>query len=284
MNRRVYLTILMIITAICMIFGTLRNIRGWSRPFRMTDQKVVDLSKDSDAAGREAQGSGGRIGEAGSSAEADAKAAGSGSAAAADAKAAAASGAGAKDAASSEEVSRIDIETDVVDIDIAAGGSYEVQYSGDKKYEPSVSLSGGVLKIEQKVRKKSWIGVNVPKVECSLKITIPEGTVLSEVEVENDVGDLKIEDLEITDGSIDTDVGDIDISDCRLGMVGLGSDVGDVRVRNCSFRNLDIRLDVGDADISSTDDLSDAALDLKAGYPSLLRPTSATYRLRTDGG
>lgn len=106
---------------------------------------------------------------------------------------------------SEEPFSRIEVEAPVADVTIRAGEGYrvELQWIVDGQYRLKYSLTGEVLQITgvpESVSGNSYARVT---------ITVPEGAVLLETDIEIGVGNVTIEDTAFTDLSCETGVGDI---------------------------------------------------------------------------
>lgn len=106
---------------------------------------------------------------------------------------------------SGESFSRLEIEAPVADVTIRTGEScqVELEWMDDGQYRLKPFLSGEVLQITgvpESISGNSYAKVN---------ITVPEGVVLLETDIEVGVGDVTIENAAFSDLSCETGVGDI---------------------------------------------------------------------------
>lgn len=106
---------------------------------------------------------------------------------------------------SGESFSRLEIEAPVANVTIRTGEGYrvELEWMDDGQYRLKPFLTGEVLQITgvpESVSGNSYTRVT---------ITVPEGAVLLETDIEIGVGNVTIEDTAFTDLSCETGVGDI---------------------------------------------------------------------------
>ena len=228
MNRNKYMAILIGVTALCMIMGTLYHAMGFFRTGNKQEDTSVEISRElTEENSREIK-------------EPEAEA-----------------------AAANENLQKITADIDLADLVFQTGEGFHVDYTGDERFEPEVREKNGVLTITQHVDTK-WFNVFGKENRKGIRITvtIPEGTELVELKTNLDLGDMKLNQVKAENCTLDSDLGDIQCEDCDFSGIHMLSSLGDVHVKNCVFEDLDVRLDMGDADIDVQMDLSDADLDL----------------------
>lgn len=157
-----------------------------------------------------------------------------------------------------DEFNTIKVDADVMDLNIEYGSNFSLSYYCNEKLIPDYKVKDGVLTVTQNSDLTSLWGGNK---KCSVTITVPEE--LEFVDIASDVGDIDLKNLSIKTLTLTADVGDIDIIRCTLGQVTLTADLGDIDVENSSFIELKATNDVGDTDIESSISLSDYEIDLK---------------------
>lgn len=159
-----------------------------------------------------------------------------------------------------EAFSEISVDADVATVVIQQGDRYEIRWDVKKANVPKYEVKNEVLTVKQNQKKPSVSGNTF----CKIYITVPQDVVLSELEVDADVGEVKISDIATMHTNISSDVGDVDIENCQLGETELGADVGNIVLRKCGFMDLECDSDVGNFEIHSEEDLSHYSYNLKA--------------------
>lgn len=176
-----------------------------------------------------------------------------------------------------DKYTQLDIDMDVSDVNVVRGTEYKLDYSGTDNLEFSYKVDNGVLKITQK-QKVIVFGNS----GASLTLTVPQDAVLERADITSDVGDIRIEEMDVDTYISDADVGDtkiyrssiknielesntgdVTITECELGRADIQSDVGEVKVEKGNFENLDIESDVGDVVIESEKSLETYGFDLE---------------------
>lgn len=156
----------------------------------------------------------------------------------------------------------IESESAVMDLTVQPGDSYSIRCDATAGLMPKYTLQDGKLNISQKSVSFNFVwGINSN--HCHVTVTIPQGTVLKNVQTETATGDTKISGIQTQSSSIKSNTGDISIRDSKLGNTVIKTDTGDVEAKNCGFTSSDISSSVGDIDVESDTDLSAWKLDLE---------------------
>lgn len=182
-----------------------------------------------------------------------------------------------EESATLDKYERMDIDMSVADITIIEGTDYRLDYSGTDNLVLSYRVDKGVLKIEQKSKRKVFGNSG-----ATLELTVPNDAVFDKVDISSDVGDISIEGIDIdyyisdtdvgdtlingckiNDVVLESDTGDVSITECGLNKADIQTDVGEIGIETCSFKNLDIESEVGDIVIESDNSLEDFGFDLK---------------------
>ncbi len=249
MNRNRYMAVLIAVTALCMIMGTLYHAMGFFRNSRrQEDSTPVEISRElTDADGNK------EIREP----EAEAAAAEKETDRIKDTPAE-------EETETNSDLKKITADVDIADLTFQMGDELHVDFQGDDRFEPEVTEKDGVLTITQHVDTK-WFNVfnRENRKGVRITVTIPEGTELKELKTSLDLGDTKLERVKAENCTLDSDLGDIKCEDCEFTGISILSSLGDVHVKNCVFEDVDVRQDMGDVDISTQLDLSDASLSLE---------------------
>lgn len=141
-----------------------------------------------------------------------------------------------------EEFSSIKIDAAVMGLTIEQGNSFKIESTFNKEYlRPEFSVKGNKLTLSQPKRKQH--GINAGSQNCRVVITIPSGTHLTNIDIDSNVGDVKLRKLDAEDIDIDLNVGEIS-------------------VREVKFDHIDCNTNVGEVSIYPEDDIDDYSLSL----------------------
>ena len=156
----------------------------------------------------------------------------------------------------------IEAESAVMDLTVQQGDSYSIRCDASTGLMPEYNVQNGKLVISQRSVSFHFIwGFNSQR--CHVTVTVPKGTVLTNVQTDAATGDTNISGIETQTSSIKSNTGDINIRDSKLGDTVIKTDTGDVEARDCSFTSGDISSSVGDIEVDSDTDLSAWKLDLE---------------------
>ncbi len=217
MKKNIYLTVLSVITIICMIVGCLRiigklgsNWFHWDSYSGSTDDQ--ELGTDANAQELEA-------------------------------------------------FTNIDLDVNVLDVTIVYGDQYTIAYDCDKRYIPQYQVKDDTLYVKQS-SSTNWNLFSLDNAKCEMTITLPKDTQLDNLNMQVDVGDVKINGIKATSTTMDADVGDVDIDNANMGDADFSMSTGDISLDQVTFTNLKINASVGDVEISTTTSLAGYRMDL----------------------
>lgn len=165
---------------------------------------------------------------------------------------------GIEDAVVLDNFNRIEFDTDVADISIKEGTEYKLHYRCTKNMIPEWQVADKKLKLTNR-NKKVLFGVNN---SCKIEITVPRGSELTLVDIQNDVGDVEIDGILTKECNVESNVGDIALKDVTMENSVMNSDTGDIEIKNSTFTDLDLSSDVGSVTVESSQRLTDYAFDL----------------------
>lgn len=152
----------------------------------------------------------------------------------------------------------IEFDTDVADISIKEGTEYKLHYRCTKNMIPEWQVADKKFKVTNR-NKKVLFGVNN---SCKIEITVPRGSELTLVDIQNDVGDVEIDGILTKECNVESNVGDITLKDVTMENSVMNSDTGDIEIKNSTFTDLDLSSDVGSVTVESSQRLTDYAFDL----------------------
>lgn len=231
MKKTLYLTVLTIVTVICIIAGSCYHIIGWGTNFI---HSIPFISFNSDNYNDSEHGSSQKTEEVG-------------------------------------EFQKLDIQTNVMDVTIGTGTTYSISYNCTNSLIPIYEVKDGTLTITQKGSHTwSWgnnhcdMKITVPA-DAKLdqcKITSKVG----DIDVSNlhagtfttnaSVGDVDITDSELTNGDVSSSTGDINMKGITFDTMTITSSVGDVNFQsnsNLADYEMDLGTSVGDVEVNNRD-------------------------------
>ena len=157
-----------------------------------------------------------------------------------------------------DDFDSIEFDTDVADISIKEGTDYKIHYRCTKNMIPEWQVADKKLKVINK-KKEILFGVNN---NCRIEITVPRGSELTLVNIQNDVGDVEIDGILTKECNVESNVGDIDLNNVTMENSVMNSDTGDIEIKKSTFTDLDLSSDVGSITVESSQRLTDYAFDL----------------------
>lgn len=165
-----------------------------------------------------------------------------------------------------ETFDTIQADVDVMNLEIKTGDDFSFQYDATDDLVPQYQITDGKLTIEQHKKRNKFHGTH----NCTVVVTVPEGTVLKTVDITSSVGDITIRQVDVDMCNGKTNVGDVDIDDAEVTQIIWTSDTGDVELNDCTFTTVDISSDVGDVEIGSRNSLTDYSYDMKTDVGEII--------------
>lgn len=142
-----------------------------------------------------------------------------------------------------QEFTSIDVDAAVAHVTVQVGREYGVSVDWDSAgaYSLSYKFSNGVLKVTGSPQNVS--GMNVK--EAAVLITIPEGAVLKEIDIEVGVGDIILTNISAKDVSCDTGLGNMIWTGPLAREVELNTGMGDLSILTDGIDGWNIELNSG---------------------------------------
>lgn len=177
----------------------------------------------------------------------------------------------------------IRVDADMMDLSIETGEHFHLssQYTDTLKLEYEVK--DGILNVKEKNPKRALWGGRRSE-QCSMTLTVPEGTELNLMDIKIAMGNIGAEGITSKDcdaltnmgncifkrcnfdeADIDTNMGEITIKDTYLGEAEVDNDMGAIKIDNCTFHNLDVDNAMGDTAIDANQSLAGYQIELEAG-------------------
>lgn len=229
MKKTLYLTILTIVTVICIIAGSCYHIIGWGSNFI---HSLPFISFNSDNYNDSDHGSSQKNEEVG-------------------------------------EFQKLTIDTNVMDVTITTGTNYSVSYDCTNNLIPTYEVRDGELTVTQKGNHSwSWgnnhcdlkitVPADVKLDQCKITSNVGDidvsGLHANTFTTNASVGDVTISDSELTNGDISSSTGDVDMKGITFDTLTITSSVGDVDFKtnsNLSDYEMHLGTSVGDVEVNN---------------------------------
>lgn len=173
----------------------------------------------------------------------------------------------------------VKVDADLMNVSVKEGSEFYLDCEYTDGLEPVYEVKDGILSIKQhKYRFRNWGFHNQ---QCSLSLTIPEGSRLesadistalgdidmdgiisSKCEIKTNAGNCTIKNCSFDDTEAGTNMGDVVINDSALRKVEADSDMGDIKVNGCTFGDLDASSALGDVKVSTSQKLGGYRMEL----------------------
>lgn len=237
MKRNTYLTILSVVTALCVIGGSIYHLshdiwfgddNGWG----LFSSRFSHLDHNNDS----------RV----------------------------------RNSISLEDFESIQINSRVLDITIQTGDTCQADYDCTERLVPDIKVQDHMLTITQsKVstlgnNNHCTLTLTIPAgtkitkadIQCDVGDIQISGISADSLTGDIDTGECLIKDCSFDQIKLTADVGDIIVDDCHLGNSSgtIDANIGDINLTNCSFTNLAITNDTGDISLKKCPALSEYML------------------------
>lgn len=226
MKKNVYLTILVIITVICVIGGTCYHVIGFGLSFMDKLDLPIFSSSQKSSAGKVVD----------------------------------------SEVISLDDFTTLEADVSIMDLTVQSGESFSLKYSGNQKLIPSYEVKDGTLTLKQTGNysniwgnKKCSVTITIPDKLTLVNIASDVGDIdLDNIEIDTlylsaDVGDIDITGCILAIAEVTADVGDIDLERCSFNELNVSNDVGDVDVDSSvslSTFYMDLKTDIGEVEIN----------------------------------
>lgn len=151
-----------------------------------------------------------------------------------------------------EKFSSIRLNVAVMGITIEQGDEFRIESSFNKEIlRPVFSINGNQLVVTQGRRKKQ--GINMGSQNCRTVITIPSGTSLSSIDIDSNVGNVRLREIDAEDIDVNLNVGEIDVRNVDFTEINCNTNVGEISINPVSKLNeydINASTDVGEIRIN----------------------------------
>lgn len=149
-----------------------------------------------------------------------------------------------------DEFSKIDVDLSIGNLNVVEGDSFHLKYSYPEKLQPEFEVANGSLVVKIKPQIKISVSEKLPK-DAFLTITVPAGTELEDVKLENSMGNVAVSGASSAALDIEDSMGDIEVSGASYGKVSINDSMGKINVSNIKAAELGGAASMGDTVIDS---------------------------------
>ena len=147
----------------------------------------------------------------------------------------------------------IKANTNIGEFRIEQGDQFKIESTYTRDWlKPIYSVNNGRLEISQPHKKHKNIGGTN---NCRIILTVPAGTELSQINIDSNVGDVKLRSIVAGDIDINLNVGEISIRQSKFDKVDADTNVGEI--------DIDADGDIDDYTISASTDVGDVRINGK---------------------
>lgn len=155
---------------------------------------------------------------------------------------------------SDQEISNLDIDSDISNVSISNGDKCSVYYECPENLVPDISIDGDTLVVTGP--KTSRFSFGDADSHYYMEITIPQNVTLSDIDIEADYGNIELKDISCDSLSIEADAGGIDADSIKASEVKISADLGGVEFDNSNFDYIEIEADAGNISLDNCDFVS----------------------------
>lgn len=234
MKKTLYLTVLSIVTVLCIIFGTIYHLTGWlgsginfdlfhNNSSSKLDYNRITYSEDLDSFNT-----------------------------------------------INIDASVMDITIEIGDnyhltYDCVSFLAPEINVKNDTLTltQPSVPRFGGSNnRCEMTLTIPSGAVLNNATIEADVgNITITDIS-MGYIELQADVGEISLNSCDFNNSDIEADIGNLKINSCNLGKAEINADMGNINMTSCDFTDIEVSNDMGNISLSTDMDLSGYSMDI----------------------
>lgn len=163
---------------------------------------------------------------------------------------------------------RITIDCDCSDLTIKKGDKFHVKYNDYKNLVTNVTAGEGYIEINQ----SSKHSINLNGYDSDIELTVPKDVEIKELKIDNNMGDINLEDLDIVTGHIDADLGDINLEKVAFKDMDITANLGNIKVdsdNNLDDYSISASISLGSCNINGMKGSSDFEKDGNEGSLSI---------------
>lgn len=165
-----------------------------------------------------------------------------------------------------EAFAAVKLEIAVGDVELyTEGDKYQVELSWDqsKNYEMTAAIRKGELLVTST---GSGSGVNVGGYAAKVTIIVPEGSALTDVELDTGMGDIRVDRIAAVELEADTGMGDITVENCTVSdTLKADTGMGSIDFQGYLAQETELDTGMGDIDAKVLDERVKCSYELESG-------------------
>lgn len=140
--------------------------------------------------------------------------------------------------------SNITIDGTVAHINIVKDDTYSFKYEGGERFKATAVVNGSTLNVTQST--EHFLG-NIKNADCTITIGIPENVSISDLHLSSNVGNVKIDSIDIGYLTASLNMGNCKFDNCTYKSAIINVDMGNLTIRmpenkDCGY---DLSVDMG---------------------------------------
>ena len=163
-----------------------------------------------------------------------------------------------------ESLKSIDMDLNIGNINIISGKENKIAVSANRDYLlPKVEYDNGTLKLYGQGNSSMNTG------NTDIQITITVADKLDEIKCKLNLGDFKMDELDVENVDVQMDLGDFKFRNSTADKIKITENLGDVEVKEVGFDYLEINQDLGDVEVIVVGSANEYNYDVKASLGSI---------------
>ncbi len=152
-----------------------------------------------------------------------------------------------------ENVASLSIDLDIMNVRFnrCDGNAVKLSFDGAENLSPIARMDNSTLVIRQKKQKVHGI----KEADSELILSLPDGLVLNNVDLDIDLGNLDLGNISADNLSADLDMGNVEGSGVLAKDLDIDTDMGNVILKDTEFGNADMGSDMGNVEVYSKKNL-----------------------------
>ena len=150
----------------------------------------------------------------------------------------------------------INVDGSYMDFTLQKGDSWGASYSGVEWLKPEMDVTeeDGVTKLVFTQPDAARRNLNkYYNLNSSLTIMVPENVSFTDLNITLNLGDLDMTDVKADQVELNLDLGDLDVENCNVGTFTSNMDMGDTTIQKTVLKNADINASMGDIEVTDSE-------------------------------
>lgn len=150
----------------------------------------------------------------------------------------------------------INVDGAYMDVTLQKGDSWGASYSGVEWLKPELDVTeeDGVTKLVFTQPDEAGRILNkYYNLKSSLTIMVPENVSFTDLNITLNLGDLDMTDIKADQVELNLDLGDLDVKNCNVDIFTSNMDMGDTTIRKTELKNADINASMGDIEVTDSE-------------------------------